>query len=73
MWIAVWLIASAVVVVFLAVALVSWLILPAIEIGRSASRFQAEVGSLTDDISRGAARAGEHTAAWSQDRGRRSR
>lgn len=62
MWIGVWLIASLFAVTVLAIAVVAWIVLPGVQIARAAQRFQEEAGSLTAEISRGAATAGERAS-----------
>jgi hypothetical protein len=65
-WITIWLIASAVCVVVLALACFVWIVQPSLEIARAGTQFQEEIGSLTADISRGAARASDRTARLQQ-------
>jgi hypothetical protein len=61
-WIAVWLLASIVCVVVLAITVFVWIVQPSLEIARAGKQFQDELAPLTADISRGAARASDRTA-----------
>ena len=60
-WIFVWLMATFVTLVVMGAFLAS-MASAAIQLGRAAQRFQREIGELTGDISRGAARAGDRAA-----------
>jgi len=60
-WIFAWLMASFVTLVVLGAFLAS-MVSAAVQLGRSAQRFQRDVGEITADISRGAARAGDRAA-----------
>ena len=60
-WILAWLLATLVTLVVLG-AFLAAMVSSALQVGRAAQRFQDEVGGLADDISRGAARAGDRTA-----------
>jgi hypothetical protein len=66
-WIFAWLIATFVTLVVLGAFLAS-MVSAAVQLGRAAQRFQRDVGEITTDISRGAARAGDRAA---RDRERR--
>jgi hypothetical protein len=57
-WIFAWLMASLVTIVVLGAFMAS-MVSAALQLGRAAQRFQRDIGELTDDISRGAARAGD--------------
>ena len=60
-WIFVWLMATFVTLVVMGAFLAS-MASAALQLGRAAQRFQREIGELADDISRGAARAGDRAA-----------
>jgi hypothetical protein len=66
-WVFAWLMATFVTLVVLGAFLAS-MVSAAVQLGRAAQRFQREVGEIADDISRGAARAGDREA---RDRERR--
>jgi hypothetical protein len=58
-WLLVWLLATLITVVVLLAVLAS-MASAIVQLGRAAQRFQREVGGLASDISRSAARAGDH-------------
>jgi hypothetical protein len=62
-WIFAWVLASVITLVVLGAFLAS-MVSSMLQVGRAAQRFQDEVGGLAADISRGASRAGDHTAEW---------
>jgi hypothetical protein len=66
-WIFAWLMASFLTIVVLGAFMAS-MVSAALQLGRAAQRFQREAGELTDEISRGTARAGDREV---RDRERR--
>ena len=60
-WIFAWLMASLLTLVVVGAFLAS-LTAAALQVGRAARRFQTEAAELTDEISQGAARAGDRAA-----------